>query len=173
MQGNEELILIGRISGTHGIRGLLRVVPYSGAADSIASLSKFIVRMPNGNFETFRIRSAVEHGKKLLVALEGIQDMNAAVALSGSEIYVRREQLPALPDGEFYWQDLLGLKVLDEQGGVLGELAHIFSTGANDVYVVENDGEEYLIPAIEDVIIKVDLEMRTMTVRPMEGLLDL
>lgn len=173
MHGNEELILIGRISGTHGIRGLLRVVPYSGDADSIASLSTFVVRMPDGNFETFRIRSAVEHGKKLLVALEGIQDMNAAVGLTGSDIFVRREQLPALPDGEFYWQDLLGLTVLDERGGVLGELAHIFSTGANDVYVVKKDGEEYLLPAIEDVIIKVDLEMRTMTVHPMEGLLDL
>jgi len=173
MQGNEELILIGRISGTHGIRGLLRVVPYSGDADSIASLSTFIVRMPDGNFETYGIRSAVEHGKKVLVALEGIQDMNAAVVLTGSEIFVRREQLPALPDGEFYWQDLLGLKVLDEQGGVLGELADIFSTGANDVYVVKNGGEEYLLPAIEDVIIKVDLDMRAMTVRPMEGLLDL
>ncbi len=62
---------------------------------------------------------------------------------------------------------------LDEQGGVLGELADIFSTGANDVYVVKNGGEEYLLPAIEDVIIKVDLDMRAMTVRPMEGLLDL
>lgn len=173
MPDREDLILIGKITGTHGIRGQVRVIPYSGDAASILSLSAFLVRMRNGEYSSLGINGAVEHKKKVLVTVAGIHDVNAALALVGCEVFVQRDQLPDLPDGEYYWQDLFGLAVLDEQGRSIGELTDILATGANDVYVVKNGEKEYLIPAISDVVLTIDLTMRTMTVRPMEGLLDL
>ncbi|NMC74739.1 MAG: 16S rRNA processing protein RimM [Geobacteraceae bacterium] len=173
MQDGKNLILIGKITGTHGIRGQIRVVPYSGDAGSILSLQSFTVRTQDGRHSSFRIRRAVEHKHKALVSIAGIDDINDVLFLVGCEVYVSRDQLPALPEGEYYWQDLLGLAVVDEQRGVIGELADIFATGAHDVYVVKDGEKEYLVPAVSDVVLEINLSARTMTVRPPEGLLDL
>jgi 16S rRNA processing protein RimM len=173
MPDRENLILIGKITGTHGIKGQIRVIPYSGDAESILSLSTFWVRMHDGRFSSFRINGAVEHKRKVLASLTGIHDINEALTLVGCEVYVGRDQLPELPEGEYYWQDLLGLSVVDDRGAFLGVLADIFVTGAHDVYVVKDGDKEYLIPAIIDVVVEINLNARTMTVRPLEGLLDL
>jgi 16S rRNA processing protein RimM len=169
----EDLILIGKITGTHGIKGQVRVIPYSGDSSSILSLRSFFVRMHDGEYSPISFNSAVEHKKKVLVAVAGIHDVTTALALVGCEVFVPRDQLPQLPDGEYYWQDLLGLSVVDEQGKCFGTLTNILATGANDVYVVKDGEREYLIPAISDVVLAIDLNMRTVTVRPLEGLLDL
>jgi 16S rRNA processing protein RimM len=81
--------------------------------------------------------------------------------------------LPELAEGEFYWCDLLGLKVVTDLGEFLGTLTDIIATGSNDVYVVKNDSREYLIPALADVVLEVDLDEGKMVVSPPEGLLDL
>jgi 16S rRNA processing protein RimM len=81
--------------------------------------------------------------------------------------------MPELAEGEFYWCDLLGLAVMTDGGEPLGLLADIIATGSNDVYVVKNDGREYLIPALEDVVLNIDLDKGIITVRPPEGLFDL
>ncbi len=173
MPDREDLILVGKITGTHGIKGQVRVIPYSGEAASILSLRTLLVRMHDGEYSLLRVNSAFEHKKKAIVAVAGIDDITTTLPLVGCEVFVRRDQLPVLPDGEYYWQDLLGLAVLDEQGRCFGELTDILATGANDVYVVKDGEKEYLIPAISDVVLDINLIMRTMTVRPLEGLLDL
>lgn len=173
MPAREDVICIGKITGTHGIKGQLRVVPYSGDVGSILSLRTFLVHMPDGEFSPFTIDGAHEHKKKVLVSVVGIHDINQVLPLVGCEVYVRRDQLPELPDGEYYWQDLMGLAVFDEQGKCFGELADILATGANDVYVVRSGENEYLFPAISEVVLQIDLKKRIMTVRPLEGLLDL
>ena len=78
-----------------------------------------------------------------------------------------------MPDGEYYWCDLLGLRVVTVEGVELGTVAEIIDTGSNDVYVVRSAEREYLIPALADVVVAIDLATRTMTVSPPEGLLDL
>jgi 16S rRNA processing protein RimM len=173
MSDRDDLILIGKITGTHGIKGQVRVIPYSGDAASILSMRTFFVQMHDGEYAPISFNSAVEHKKKVIVSVAGIHDITTAQALVGCEVFVPRNQLPELPDGEYYWQDLLGLAVLDEQGRCFGELTDILATGANDVYVVKSGEKEYLIPAISDVVLDIDLNKRTMTVRPLEGLLDL
>jgi 16S rRNA processing protein RimM len=173
MVDTEDLILIGKITGTHGIKGQVRVIPYSGDSSSILSLRSFFVRTHDGDYSPISFKSAFEHKKKVIVAVAGINDVTTALALVGCEVYVPRDQLPELPDGEYYWQDLLGLSVIDEQGKIFGKLTDILATGANDVYVVKDGEREYLIPAISEVVLSIDLDMCTMTVRPLEGLLDL
>jgi len=173
MPDTNGLILIGKISGTHGIKGQVRIVPYSGDAGSITSLRTLFLSAPRGTYESFEIADAVEHKKRALVRLRGLDNIDQALPLVGREVYIRRDQLPELPEGEFYWYDLLGIAVMTEEGENLGEIADILATGGNDVYVVKSGEREYLIPATTDVVLEVDLDNRKMVVRPLDGLLDL
>jgi 16S rRNA processing protein RimM len=173
MPETNGLILIGKISGTHGIRGQVRIVPYSGDPGSITSLRTLLLSAPHGNYESFEIAGATEHKKRALVTFRGLDHIDQALPLVGREVYVRRDQLPELPEGEFYWYDLMGVAVTTEDGENLGEIADILETGGNDVYVVRSGEREFLIPATTDVVLEVDLDHRKMVVRPLEGLLDL
>ena len=173
MRQKQELIEIGKVLGAHGIRGQLRVMPYSGDASSITSHRSLLFRLPDGKCETHEISAAAEHKKRVLVTLKGHDDINRVLPLVGSEICIERGQLPALPEGEYYWCDLLGLAVENDRGEALGELVDIMPTGSNDVYVVRSESGEYLIPATEDVVREIDLEKHRMVVTPLDGLLEL
>ncbi|HJV64649.1 MAG TPA: ribosome maturation factor RimM [Geomonas sp.] len=166
-------VLIGRIQAPHGIRGQLRVIPFAGDASSISKLNKVLLKSPAGAMEEFSVASAKMHGKKVILTLKPFDNINQVLHLVGREIYAERGALPELPPDEFYWSDLLGLQVETEEGEALGELVDIIETGANDVYVAKKDGREVLIPALEDVVLAVDLDKGTMTVSLPEGLLDL
>lgn len=173
MLNNEEFVLIGKVLGTHGIRGQLRVMPYSGDSGSISGLKQFYLATTSGPGEPYVIARSAPYKKQVLVTLRGYDDINAVQVFVGREVYIRRDQLPRLPDGEYYWIDLIGLKVLTTGGESLGTLKDILQTGENDVYVVQSAAREYLIPAIEEVVVEIDLAGRRMIIAPLEGLLDL
>jgi 16S rRNA processing protein RimM len=168
-----ELLPIGKVLGPHGIKGQLRVLPYSGESTSITSLRTVLLRSPGGPYDSYEIAGAVEHKKHVLVTLKGFDNINQVLSLSGREVYVRRDQFPELPEDEFYWCDLLGLDVQTEDGETLGELVDIFETGSNDVYVVKAGDREILIPATDEVVLAVNLDDKKMIIRPPDGLLDL
>ncbi|SNB46366.1 16S rRNA processing protein RimM [Geobacter sp. DSM 9736] len=168
-----KLVLLGKVAATHGIKGQLRIVSYSGELDTILSLNSFILKGTAGETETFTVAAAAVHGKKVLITLKGLADINLVERLVGRELYVRREQLPELDEGEFYWCELEGLKVRTDKGELLGELTSLIPTGSNDVYVVTGGKKEYLIPAVEEIVTDIDLDAGIMTVSPPEGLLDL
>jgi 16S rRNA processing protein RimM len=168
-----RLVLIGKITGTHGIKGQLRVVPYSGDSNSILSQSSLILTGAEGESDVFKVAYSSIHGKKVLITLESYDGINQVEHLVGREVYVKREQLPELPDGEYYWCDLIGLKVITTKGECLGKLRDIFTAGNNDVYMVKDGDREYLIPAVEDIVTDINLIEGVMTVDPPEGLLDL
>jgi 16S rRNA processing protein RimM len=173
MSKRSETILLGKVVATHGIKGQLRIAVYSGEFETILSLSSLMLKGPDGRMETFEVAASAVHGKKLLVALKGYGSIDQVQHLVGRELYATRSQMPELTEGEFYWCDLLGLTVMTLEGELLGRLADIIATGSNDVYVVKNDGREYLIPALEDVVLDIDLDKGKMTISPPEGLLDL
>jgi 16S rRNA processing protein RimM len=166
-------VLLGKIAATQGIRGQLRVKVYSGNLDTLSSIDFLKLKGPDGVMKTFQISSAALHGKKFIISFEGYDNINQVLPLVGHEIYVNRDQLPALTEGEYYWCDLVGVRVETDDGRSLGELAEIIETGSNDVYVVRGGGREYLIPALEEVVLKIDLAAGIMKVSPPEGLLDL
>jgi 16S rRNA processing protein RimM len=168
-----KLVLIGKVTGTHGIKGQLRVVPYSGDADSILSQRILVLKGNKGESDVFNVINSSVHGKKILITLESYCGINQVEHLVGREVFVKREQLPELPDDEFYWCDLIGLKVITTKGECLGELQGIFAAGDNDIYVVKAGEREYLIPAVEDIVTDINLSEGVMTVDPPEGLLDL
>lgn len=120
------------------------------------------------NFRVVRVRRADE---RLLVQLEGIDSITAARALVGCECYVKRADLPAPGEGEYYWFDLEGLVVRTEAGDYLGLVEEFFHTGSNAVLVVRKDSQETLLPFIKDVILHVDSTEGILRIRVIPGLL--
>jgi 16S rRNA processing protein RimM len=109
----------------------------------------------------------------LLVKFKGVETPEAAGAFRNQWVYVKATELPSLPEGKLYQHELLGFAVIEENGKPLGELVEIIETGANDVYVVQNQaGKEILLPAIPPVILETDPAQRTMRVHLLEGLVD-
>jgi 16S rRNA processing protein RimM len=112
------------------------------------------------------------HRGRLLLKVRSIDDRDQAEALRNQTLYLSAEQVEPLPDGQYYYWQILGLEVFEDSGNRLGVIKNIIETGANDVYVIESDdGNEILVPAIEEVIREVDLDQERMTVRLLPGLI--
>lgn len=173
MSDETPLIVLGRITGTHGIRGELKIHSYSGEISTFRHLGRLTLRSEDGRCESYRLASVRPHGKWILASLAGYDSINDVLPLVGREVVAERSSLPPLEEGEYYWCDLLGLTVETVDGVTLGRLEEIYETGSNDVYAVRDGKREYLIPAVADLVVSVDLSSRRMTVAPFEGLFDL
>jgi len=160
----DDFVILGRVSGLHGVRGWIKVFAETRERDAILKFDPWYLRIA-GNWQAHRLLEGRVQGKGVVVArLEGVEDRDQARSLIGTDIAVRREQLPKPGRGEYYWIDLEGLKVTNLEGVELGTVSHLFETGANDVLVVTDGERERLIPFTKDAVKKVDLESRSMQV---------
>ncbi|HNY64414.1 MAG TPA: ribosome maturation factor RimM [Deltaproteobacteria bacterium] len=150
----QDLVEIGRISSPKGLKGLMWIIPYG---DSFERFQRYSHLMIGSRGEPRKVLSSSQHKGKYLVSLEGITDRSQVEELKGQPLFVLRSQLEEPGEDEHYWHDLLGMTVQDLNGRVLGTVVKIFSTGSNDVYVVDEE-KEYYIPATKDVIRDVSLE---------------
>jgi 16S rRNA processing protein RimM len=173
MIDQEELVSVGKITGTHGIRGLLKVFSYSGNIESLTSARSVFLKGKDGTLSEYDIKSVSAHAGGFILGLNSFSDINQVLALSGSELCLKRSQLPVPDEDEYYWCDLIGLTVHTDDGIKLGTIVDIFETGSSDIYVVRGADKECLIPAIADVIAHVDIPGNKMIITPLEGLLDL
>ncbi|MSN25565.1 MAG: 16S rRNA processing protein RimM [Geobacter sp.] len=173
MNDHDELIPVGKISSTHGIRGHLKVFSYSGNIESLQSSETVFLKMKDGLLKEFSIRGVSAHAGGFILTLDDFTDINQVLSLVGSELCLKRCQLPEPGEDEYYWRDLMGLTVFTDQGIHIGKIVDIFETGSSDIYVVRDDKKEYLIPAIAEVISKVDIPGNKMVITPLDGLLDL
>jgi 16S rRNA processing protein RimM len=156
-------IVLGRISGVYGVRGWVKVFSYTAPRDELTRYNPILLGR-DGQWREARAEGGRSQGKGVVMKIEGCDDRDAAAALMGDEIAVWREQLPPLPDGEYYWADLVGLEVLTLDGVRLGVVEDLLHTGANDVIVVQGDRER-LIPYIAgDVVRDVDLDAGVLRV---------
>lgn len=165
----KQYLETGKIVGTHGVYGELRVEPW---CDSPAFLCKFrTLYWKNG--ESVRVLSARVHKNLVLMMLEGVDTLDKAETMRGRVLYLNRSDA-RLPKDAHFIQDLIGLAVSDaDTGRLYGELTDVLATGANDVYEITADnGKTYLIPAIRDVVIETDLEGEKMLIRPIRGMFD-
>src|SRR5690349_17150407 len=112
MSVSSKTLLVGKIQATQGIKGQLRVIPFAGDASSISRLKEVLIKAPDGALEAFPVVSAKAHGKRVILTLKPFDNINQVLHLVGREIYAERGELPELPDDEFYWSDLIGLKVV-------------------------------------------------------------
>ena len=161
---------IGKVAGTHGLKGTLRVFPTTEDPSRFELLKEFIIEN-KGKQETFHIEKIAYHKKFVLVTVKELKDINEAELYKGAGIWIPEEQALPLEENEYYMRDLYGLAVVTEEGEELGALADIYETGANDVYAIRQEGKkDLLIPAIQQCIVSVDIKNRIMVVRLLEGL---
>ena len=173
MKDQDELVPVGKIIGTHGIKGLLKVYSYSGNIHSLQSAGTAFLKGKDGSLSEHVIKSVSAHAGGFILGLDDYSDINQVLFMIGSELCLKLSQLPAPDEDEYYWRDLIGLTVHTDQGVELGTLVDIFETGSSDIYVVRGGSKEYLIPAIADVIAGIDIPGGKMTITPLDGLLDL
>jgi 16S rRNA processing protein RimM len=160
--------VVGRIVGTHGIRGGLRVTLLSDFPLAFRRRKQLLVGDDLRPFEVLRARV---QGESAIVELAGIESVEAAAALRGELLHVPAEEAARPRRGEHFWHEIVGLRVETEDGRELGPIK-ILRTGANDVYVVKSPAEgELLIPAIEDVVRRIEVEQGRVLVRLLPGLL--
>ena len=169
----DDFFRIGIIANTHALGGELKIFPTTDDPtryDDMPSLT--IARTGNYAISTSYTVERVRHQKGMIILkLLGIDSIETAEKLKGSEIIVSREDALPLEDGEYYWADLIGLRVVTDEGEELGRIGEIFATGANDVYSVNRaEGKPILIPAIKQCILDVDTDEGVMTVHLMKGL---
>ena len=164
----EDLIVLGKIYSVHGVRGEVKVYSFTDPIDNLLDYPRWTLRR-DGQSRQVDLASGRLQGKVLVVKIKGLDDREEARSFSGYDICVPRSLLPALDDGEFYWLQLQGLKVIDLQGQLLGKIDHLLETGANDVMVVRPcagslDDRERLLPYTEQCVQSVDLQAAEMRV---------
>lgn len=162
--GNDAYIAVGRISGLYGVKGWVKVYSHTRPRENILRYKTWQLQQADG-WQARSLENGRRHGKAIIAKLEGCDDRDAAVALMGTTIAISREQLPAPAPGEYYWADLEGLEVVNQDGVELGRVSHLLETGANDVLVVRQGKAERLIPFVmEQFVTDIDLEAGQMRV---------
>jgi len=167
-EGGPVFLAIGFLRRPHGIHGEM----------IMDILTNFPERIQPGKIvyvgeehESLQLASVRSHDQALLVRFEGMLTPEEAGRLRNRYVFIKAAEAPRLPEGEYYHHELIGLSAIDEQGALLGVLSDILETGANDVYIIKTpSGKEILLPAIEDVILEVNLEQGKMRVRPPDWL---
>lgn len=160
---DDREVELGRISGLFGVKGWVKVHSYTEPRDSILRYREWALQVPAGR-RMMRVAEGRKHGNSIVARLDGIDDRDAASEWLEAIIWVPREKLPETAPNEFYWTDLEGLQVVHSDGRVLGRVAYLLATGANDVLVVKGE-EEILVPFIAGRVIKnVDMENGVISV---------
>ncbi|GMR07756.1 MAG: ribosome maturation factor RimM [Gammaproteobacteria bacterium] len=163
--GNDlsNMVVMGRISGVYGVRGWIKIFSDTDPRENILNYDPWYLKV-DGKWQSFSLQGGKRHGKGVVAHLQGCDERDQALLLLNMEIAVQRQQLPAASENEFYWSDLVGLLVINQQGIELGKIDSLLETGANDVLVVKGDRER-LIPFIHDQVVKsVDVEQGQMMV---------
>lgn len=164
----DDLIVIGKIYSVHGVRGEVKVYSFTDPVANLLQYKSWTLRR-EGCIRQVELVSGRGSDKFLVAKLKGLDDREEARLLAGYEICVPHSLFPELADGEYYWYQLKGLKVIDQAGQLLGKVDHLLETGANDVLVVKPctdslDGRERLLPYTEQCVLSIDLGVGEMRV---------
>ncbi|MFG0805963.1 ribosome maturation factor RimM [Pseudomonas fluvialis] len=157
----EDLVVLGKIVSVHGIRGEIKVYSFTDPLDNLLDYRRWILQR-DGERKEVELVSGRLQGKVLVAKLRGLDDREVARTYAGFEICVPRALLPSLDDGEYYWYQLQGLRVINQDGQLFGRVDHLLETGANDVLVVKPcpgslDDRERLLPYTEQCVQRIDL----------------
>lgn len=167
-----EFVLLGKVTKPHGIRGEVKIYPYSGQPENFLHYSKvFIDQISSSDLVPYVIRKSRVQGKLAVVELAGCSTRNDAEELAGREIWLMHDDLPELDDTEYYWLDLENKRVVTEDGLELGTVTEIIETGAHDIINVAGPDQEYLIPVHEHFVLRIDENEVVLRLPP--GLLDI
>lgn len=164
MTNHDKYIVVGKIGSSFGVSGWVKVHTYTEFDANILEYSPWYINDPKQPEKTIAVEDGRTHGNGIIVKFAGIDTPEAARLLTGKLISIKRSQLPNLQPEEYYWSDLEGLTVINQEGVTLGKISYLIETGSNDVMVVKGQ-TDIAIPYLPgSVVIKIDLEKREMHV---------
>jgi len=166
-QAPDDLVQVGFVSGAYGLVGGVRVRPFSAEADALLHAKTWWIDKPS--LHDVEVKRAKLHGGDVVVTMAGIAERDIAEALKGASVFIRRSDFPQLDEeNEFYWSDLIGLAVENQQGESLGTVADMMSNGPQSIlrveYQAEGTAQERLIPFVDQFVIKVDKDAKKIIV---------
>jgi 16S rRNA processing protein RimM len=153
-QENNKKLLVGKINGFFGLQGWVKVFSYTNPRTNILNYSPWSIKV-DGNFQSIDITSGREQSKTIVAHIKGVDNREDSQKFIGQDIYINKEQLPELTQGEYYWHELIGFDVINKDEEQLGTVDYFVETGANDVLVVKGK-KEYWIPYIEPFLVSID-----------------
>ncbi len=166
----QKFIETGKIVGTHGVKGMLRVQPWADSGEFLQKFKYFYLDKEGQS--RLEATSVKPHGNVVLMALKGVNSIEDAERLRNRVIYISREDIK-LPKDRYFLVDLIGCHTFDaDTNEPLGVLSEVSETGANDVWHIKRGDKEYLVPAIDEVIVSVDIDEERIMLRPMKGIFD-
>ncbi|MFW5713248.1 MAG: ribosome maturation factor RimM [Brevefilum sp.] len=164
--GEPAFLVLGKLRRAHGVKGEIPLEIYTQMLELLIPEKTVFV---GEEHQSLTIEKTRWKNELLLIKFKEIHDRTVVSELTNELVYVKTSQLPPLPEGDFYYHELVGLDVYEPDGCYLGVLVQILETGANDVYLIKNDeGEEVLIPATEEMILEIDPEQEKMIVAKMD-----
>ena len=167
----EKYLEIGQIVNTFGIKGQVKVVPFTDDINRFDELKEIFVEKKN-ELKLFQIEQVSYSKNMVILKLKGIENPEEAEKLRNCDLKIDRKNAKKLPEGTYFIADLIGLEVYTDEDILLGKLEDIYNTGSSDIYVIKNDvGKQILLPAIKEVLKQVDLENKKIIVHIIEGLL--
>lgn len=162
MSDKDEKIILGKINGLHGVKGWVKVFSETDPREGITQYGSWFIQLPNaneGHWREVRLEAGRPQAKTVIAKLEGYDDRDEAMQLVGARIAINPDQLKPLGRDEYYWRDLIGMRVVNQQNIELGNVESLFETGANDVLVVKDETREHLIPwTLGHAVLDVDQE---------------
>lgn len=165
----KEFIEAGKIVGTHGVRGMVRIKPWADSGDFLCGFKTFYTGENKTPLEITKIQ---QHGNIVIAGIAGIDSIEAAETLRNKVLYIKREDA-GIPEGRYFVSELIGCRVYDaDNGAFYGEVSDVSKTGANDVWHIKKDSKEYLLPAIAQVVVNIDIDSEEIKIRPMKGIFD-
>ncbi len=166
----KEFLEIGKIVGTHGVRGMVRIQPWCDGIDFLKGVKNFFTD-DNGKNKLLCEKIA-ENGNVFIAKFSGVDSIEAAESYRNRVIYISRNDV-RLENGRYFIQDIIGCTVIDAENGITyGIISDVSATGANDVWHIKKDGKEYLIPVIPPVVSNVDIDSGIVKITPLEGIFD-
>ncbi len=169
----DEFVSIGKVLRARGLKGEVKVLPLTDIPDRFTQLDAVYVTITPEKVRRVAIEHVSYYKRFAYLRFQGCNSLAEIEEFIGKALQVKRAASPELPDGVYYHYEILDSEVYTEENQRLGTVIDIIETGAHDVYVVQGDEREYLIPVTRDIVTQIDREKRIIIVNPIEGLLDL
>ena len=166
------LITIGKAVKPFGVKGEVKIEPMTDFPERFKDLTRVYLVSPAGKEIVCDVKSVRYTGEAPLLVFSGYDSPETAKVLNGWLVKVPEEDVVPLPEGRYYWYELIGMDVLSEAGEKLGAIVDIFETGSNDVYVMKRGRQEVYLPATKEVIKRIDRKARQMVIHLMDGLME-
>ena len=167
----EDLLKVGVITTTHGVRGEVKVYPTTDEPERFLELD-YVLLDTGRELQMLEIKNVKFFKNLVILKFKGVDNINDIEKYKGRDLWIPREEGQELEEDEYYIADLLGMSVVLEDGQEFGTLKDVMETGANDVYIIDSaEHGEVLLPAIKECILDVDLEKNVMTIHLMKGLI--